>query len=307
MTHFLQSSAWQKFQESIGRTTFSRHGDGWEFMTILESGKFNTRLYCPYGPIARDEQAFLQSLEALKNLGKEQNVTFIRVEPENPDFIKTLSTHHWKPVTYQKLQPSHTSIIDLNQSTDDIVAHMSQPDRNTYRNYVKKGLSIQQSSDPADIKILLKFIHQVSERTGFRPHDDDYFQKQANALFPIDAASLWYAKFDDEPIAAALFYDSDDTRIYAHAGASSLREHRKLNSGTALLAEAIVDAKQKGLSKFDLYGIAPDGAPISHPWFGFTKFKRSFGGSDVAFAGAWDLPLRKPTYWLYRAYQSIRK
>lgn len=307
MTHFLQSPAWQKFQESVGRTTFSRQGDGWQFMAILEHGKFNSRLYCPYGPDARDETTFLQSLEALKTLGIEQNVTFIRVEPENQEFIKILETHQWRPVTYQKLQPSHTSIINLSQSTDELVAHMSQPNRNIYRNYVKKGLKVHQTSDPTDIKILLKFVHQVAERTGFRPHSDQYFEKQAQALFPIGAASLWYATIDNKPIAAALFYDSDDTRIYAHAGASSLPEHRKLNAGTALLTEAIVDTKQKGLAKFDLYGIAPDGAPKSHPWAGFTKFKRSFGGTDVNFAGAWDLPIKKPQYWLYRGYQSVRK
>ena len=103
-----------------------------------------------------------------------------------------------------------------------------------------------------------------------------------------------------------MFYHSSDTLYYAHAGASSDPAHRKLNAGTALLAEAIIDAQQRGLTKADLYGIAPDGADKSHPWAGFTKFKRSFGGYDVTFAGAWDLPLQRSRYWLYRAYQTLR-
>ena len=45
---------------------------------------------------------------------------------------------------------------------------------------------------------------------------------------------------------------------------------------------------------------------LNHPWAGFTKFKRSFGGHDVTFAGAWDLPLQHSRYWLYRAYQMLR-
>ena len=307
MTHFLQSSAWQSFQKSLNRTTFRKQGDGWEFLAILEHGTLNSRLYCPYGPSARDASAFLESLEALKQLGREQHVTFIRVEPENPDFTDLLATSHWKPVTYQQLQPTHSRVIDLTPSEDKLIAQMAQPVRNIYRNYDKKGISVHHSDDPADITILLRFVHEVAERTGIHPHSDQYFEKIAKTLFPLGAASLWYVTYNDTPIAAALFYDSSDTRIYAHAGASSLPEYRKLNASTALLAEAIMDAKHKKLARVDLYGIAPDNAPASHPWAGFTRFKRSFGREDVTFAGAGDMPLNAPRYWLYRAYQTAHR
>ena len=61
------------------------------------------------------------------------------------------------------------------------------------------------------------------------------------------------------------------------------------------------------LSYFDLYGIAPDGSSPYHPWAGFTKFKRSFGGEDVTFGGSWDIPLQPVEYWLYRIYQTVRR
>ena len=202
-------------------------------------------MYCPYGPSARDASAFLESLEALKQLGREQHVTFIRVEPENPDFTDLLATSHWKPVTYQQLQPTHSRVIDLTPSEDKLIAQMAQPVRNIYRNYDKKGISVHHSDDPADITIFLRFVHEVAERTGIHPHSDQYFEKIAKTLFPLGAASLWYVAYNDTPIAAALFYDSSDTRIYAHAGASSLPEHRKLNASTALLAEAIMTPSTK--------------------------------------------------------------
>lgn len=183
---------------------------------------------------------------------------------------------------------------------------MSQPVRNIYRNYRKKGIAIHQSTNPSDINILLTFIHEVAERTGIRPHSDDYFRQQAKILFPLNAARLWYATVNDTPIAAALLYYTDSTLYYAHAGASSLPEYRKLNAGTALLASAIIDAQSRGLTAADLYGIAPDGAPSTHPWAGFTRFKQSFGGSSATFCGAWDLPLRSLPYCLYRTYQSLR-
>lgn len=304
--HFLQSESWQAFQEALGRTTFRRSGEGWEYLAVLECGTGHTRLYCPYGPTARDEAAFTAALESLVQLGRQHRATFVRVEPTDPAYADYLRTRRWRKVTYQQLQPEHSHLLDLTQPTDELIAQMAQPVRNIYRNYHKKGVTVHHSSNPQDIDILLTFVHEVAQRTGIRPHSDAYFRQQAKILFPRGAAQLWYATLDDQPIAAALLYSSDTTLYYAHAGASGQPEHRKLNAGTALLAEAIIDAQKRGLTTVDLYGIAPDNAPPSHPWAGFTRFKRSFGGHDVTFAGAWDLPLRSLPYWLYRTYQALR-
>lgn len=304
--HFLQSTAWEQFQQSLGRQTFRQSGDSWEFMAILERGKGNSRLYCPYGPTAKDERSLQSAITSLLELAKRHHVTFLRVEPTNPKFANHLKDHHWKKVTYQQLQPEHSRLLDLTQPTDQLISQMSQPVRNIYRNYHKKGVAVHSSANPQDVEILLNFIHQVAQRTGITPHDDAYFRQQAKVLFPANAARLWYATIDNQPIAAALFYESGNTLYYAHAGATSDPTYRKLNAGTALLAEAIVDAQKRRLTTVDLYGITPEGASKNHPWAGFTKFKRSFGGTDVTFAGAWDLPMRPASYWLYRAYQSIR-
>jgi hypothetical protein len=53
--HFLQSSAWEKFQQSLGRKVFHNRGEGWEYFAILERGTGNSRLYCPFGPTAINE------------------------------------------------------------------------------------------------------------------------------------------------------------------------------------------------------------------------------------------------------------
>ena len=304
--HFLQSTAWETFQQSLGRTTFRRSGDGWDFLAILEPGTANSRLYCPYGPTVADRTALTAAIAELTQLGQSQQVSFLRIEPVDPAYNAFLSSHKWRKVTYQQLQPEHSHLLDLTQPKEQLIAQMAQPVRNIYRNYHKKGVVVHHSTDPKDIEILLQFVHQVAQRNGIRPHRDDYFRQQAATLFPLHAAQLWYAMFEGQPIAAALFYQTETTLYYAHAGASALPQHRKLNAGTAVLAEAIIDAQQRGLQLVDLYGIAPTGASPDHPWAGFTKFKRSFGGSDVTFAGAWDLPLRPVSYWLYRAYQIIR-
>ena len=61
------------------------------------------------------------------------------------------------------------------------------------------------------------------------------------------------------------FSTQKQLEFYAHAAANSTPEYRKLNAGTALLTEAIIDAKHRQMEKVDLYGIAPENAPkITH-------------------------------------------
>lgn len=304
MQHFLQSPAWARFQQSIGRTTFSDAGDNWSYQAILETGRFNTRLYCPYGPDAETPEAFLAALTSLKALAAQHHATFIRVEPTGAITPDELKKQGFLPVTYNQLQPEHTQVIDLTVSEEDIIAAMNQNNRNLYRNYEKKGLSIKVSRDPADITIFTNMMHAVAERNNINAHSDTYYKAQAESLFPTGDAQLFYACFEGKPIAASIAFDNDTTRYYAHASADDA--YRKLSAGTALLAYMIIDAKHQGLSKFDLYGIAPNDDP-THRWAGFTKFKKSFGGTPYAYIGAWDLPTSKLGYHFYRLYQTISR
>ena len=304
MDHFLQTKAWQTFQESLGRKSISDKGKGWSYRAYLESGSGNTRLYAPYGPTTSSPEGFHRAIESLKQAAVKQSATFLRIEPIAGTDSTALRKLGFKPVTYQKLNPTRTQIIDLSPSSEDILKQMSQNSRNLTRNYSKKGIEIRSSTDPTDIEILIELLAKVARRNHITVHSDDYFRKQASTLLPIGAARLYTASLDDTVIAAALVYDSSDTRYYAHAAADD--DYRKLSAGTALVGQMILDAKAAGLKYFDLYGIAPDNQP-NHPWAGFTKFKQSFGGYPVDYLGAWDLPLKPLPYYIYRYYQSIRK
>ncbi|HMI09071.1 MAG TPA: peptidoglycan bridge formation glycyltransferase FemA/FemB family protein [Candidatus Saccharimonadales bacterium] len=304
MQHFLQSPAWGRFQQSLRREVITDGGEGWHYLAILETGRFNTRLYCPYGPYAESEKAFESALASLKAQAAKHHVTFLRIEPTGAITADYLRKNGFKHVTYNQLQPEHTQIIDLHPDEDQIIAAMDQNNRNLYRNYQKKGLLIRTSQNPNDISILTTLLHGVAKRNGIHTHSDSYFQAQAKALFPAGEAKLFYVTYEDKPIAASVVFDDAATRYYVHAGSDDA--YRKLSAGTALLAYMIIDAKRNGQTNFDLYGIAPNDDP-AHPWAGFTKFKKSFGGTPLAYIGAWDLPLIKPQYLLYRLYQQLTR
>ncbi len=295
MTHFLQTGAWERFQQDINRTTIRDQGDEWRYLAVVEPGQALTRLYCPYGPEIDYSGAFLPAVESLKRAASEQNAAYIRIEPTGHITPAQLREQGFRKV--KSSQPEHTWQIDLAPSEDELLANMSQPNRNGYRNYQKKDIKLHTSQNPADIAILITLLNGMAEHNKITIHSDAYFTQQAASLMPTGNATLYYATFKNQAIAATLVYDSETTRYYAHAAADY--DHRKLAAGALLVSSLIIDAKQKGLKAVDLYGITTSEDP-RHPWAGFTKFKQSFGGHHVGYVGCWELPLQPTRYRLYR-------
>lgn len=305
MEHFLRTQAWADVQESLGRTVHQQSGPGWRFLAVEEMNPAGKVLYAPYGPVASSPDAFDAALAALVKAAEACNAVFVRIEPVSaglqPDSAETeLRRRGLKPAPVNQ-QPELSRVIDLDSDFQDVLAAMKPVNRNLYRNIHKKGVTFRTSQEPKDIRILLDFIHMTARRNGFKPQSNDYLTQVAATLMPAGAATLFIAELDGTPIAAALAYDSADTRTYAHAALDD--SHRKLSAGTPLLVTLIADAKDRGLKHVDLWGVAPADDP-DHKWAGFTAFKKSFGGREVSYPGTWDLPVKKLRY---RAYQIARK
>ena len=201
-------------------------------------------------------------------------------------------------------QPELSWIVDLDGDFKDVLAGMKPTNRNLYRNIHKKGVTFRSSQDPEEISVLLDFLHLTAARNGFKPQSDDYLSSVARSLMPAGAGTLFIAELEGEPIAAALAYDSADTRTYAHAALDDT--HRKLSAGIPLLVTLMADAKDKGLKHVDLWGVAPEDEP-DHKWAGFTAFKKSFGGREIAYPGTWDLPVNKLRYGAYQVARKLRE
>ena len=304
MNNFLQSEPWARFHEDLGHTVFRNHGEGWSYLATLEGGRWGRYLYCPYGPEAESPESFDAALADLLTVARKHRCLFVRVEPTQPealgsgepaDQLRQRGMH----LSPRQIQPSHTWMVDLTPSTEEILRGFSSSNRNRHRNIHKKGVTFEVSQDPQDIQVLLTYLHQTAERLGFNRQKDDYLTQAAHSLLPTGDACLYLVKLHGEPIGAAFAYDSADTRTYAHSSVDFA--HRRLSANSPLVSHMILDAKGKGLSRFDMFGIAPDGDP-DHEWAGFTEFKKSFGGYPVTYPGTWDLPVNQATY---RAFTTL--
>lgn len=311
MTNILQSKAWADFQTELGHTVVQDRGLGYTWQATVEGGSTGRYLYAPYGPIADSPQAFDAALESMKQAAKGHGCWFVRVEPAFAQIQDGLETapaalrRRGLKVAPRQVQPGHTQIVDLTKDEDALLKDMKSTTRNSHRNIHKKGVSFTATTDPDAISILLKFLDQTAERKNFNRQQDDYLRTAAEVLMPQGAAVLYVARLDGEPIGAALAYDSEDTRTYAHAAMDNA--HRKLAAGSPLVVRMILDAKEKGQKRFDLFGTAPEGAGPEHEWYGFTKFKVQYGGEPVQFPGTWDLPVSTAKYAAYTGVRMARE
>lgn len=288
-----QTKKWQNLQNSLGETTFFEQNNDYTYLAIKKQTRFGTYLYLPYGPYANTKNGAKKAYEALQRLSQQKNIIFIRIEPQTPqiaDFWLNLPNCHKS----RNLSPEETWILDLSPSLADLYAGMKQNTRNLCKNYKNKGISVKISKNPIkDVKILANFHRQVAKSKKIGAFSEDYLAAEAAQ----DFASLFIAEFKGQPIASSLFFDFEGTRFYMQSASDP--NFRKLPGTYAIINEAIVDAKQKGLKKLDFWGIAPDGAKKSHPWAGFTAFKKSFGGTEQKYFGTHDVVFNPVKYQIY--------
>ncbi|MEP6480696.1 MAG: peptidoglycan bridge formation glycyltransferase FemA/FemB family protein [Rhodoglobus sp.] len=300
-THFLQSPAWARFQQGMGRTVIQNSGEGWSYQAFVETGKMNTRLYAPYGPVVDGPVALKSALDSLVAEARRLGATFVRVEPIEriePAVLRSLGLRH-----VHRVQPELTWRVDLEAGAAAVLSGMTKTSRNLYNTHEKKGLSIRRSQDPADIEILIRLLTQVASRTKMTPHSAEYLRGQARTLLPGGDAALYVVESDGVGVAVSLVYDDAARRYYGHA--ASDYEFRSVHPGNALVVRMLLDAVERGQVEFDFCGIAPENEP-KHPWAGFTRFKKSFGGYEYPYSGTWELPVNRLGYLAYSLMRRVR-
>lgn len=327
----MQSKIWEDYQKLEKATTFRLTDTDYDCLVIEKPTPFGSYFFMPYGPalsttkpdskksatITQPQSDTKQSISAAKNslqkaikslLGTDQaqSAVFMRIEPAYPlsaDHIVSAAksvNKNLKVVKTKDLDPHFTWVLDLEgKSDDDLLKNMESRKVRYWRNAEKKGITIHTSKNPDDIRILTDFLENLGEKDNFTPQDHQHLKNQ---LESGNFATLYLADYTDPetqktvPIAAALVYDYDGVRYYAHAATDF--EHRKFQAGSILLIQMILDAKNQGQKFFDFWGITKS-EDKNHPWYQFTQYKKSFGGREVEFAGTYDIIVNPVKYRLY--------
>ncbi len=306
---FLQSSAWGRFQDQIGHPPQFLSGSGWGCLLVERRTRLGKYWFAPYGPALDSADNLAAALAEIIAQARDAGVDWLRLEPmaagNDIERLKSgLSQAGARPSAHIT-NPDLTLVVDLSPPLEDVLAAVSQSTRSFIRkNQRENFISFRSSISPADIPTFTRMLGTVSRRNRVNFYSNGYFQKQAECLMPAGMMFLELALDDGQPVASAIIHDYGETSAYTYA--ASLPEARRSNASALLLWQVMANAKARGRQRIDLYGIAPEAAPDSHLWAGFSAFKRKFGGHAVEHAGTWDLPLTNK-YRLYRRAQTARR
>lgn len=309
---FLQSSAWGEFQSRVGRTaqrvllvTDGQPVAGYQALTHTYPLGFHS-LYLPAGPVFataadHDSPALWEALTgALAETAAAARAVFTRIEPHQP-----LEVARHVPVRrVASVQPSATHRIDLSRDEAALLAAMHPKTRYNIRLAERQGVTVESGGD-GFLDAFIGLLAQTEHRHGVRFFGPAHFRTlwQTEACRPL--LTGYRALFGGQTVAAILVLAYGDTAVYLHGGSShAARQHMAPH---LLQWTAIRQARAQGFHWYDFRGVAPVDAPTTHPWAGFSRFKRSFGGVDAVYPGAYDWVRRPFFYSLYRAIQQMRR
>lgn len=302
----LQSWAWGEFQSAAGRSVFRWliRDDGRVVSALqgfLHRYPLGTQsFYLPHGPVGVIPLSLMiwqSHIQVLESLATKKQVLFVRFEPTVPMPDGLISARR-----VPSIQPPATLLLDLQQSEAALFAGMHQKTRYNIRLAEKHGVTVDVGGQEllADFETVLR---QTEHRQGVHFFRPAYFRTLWSVPALGSAAKIFRARLNNETLAAILVIRYGDTVTYLHGGSSDRgREHMAPH---LLQWAAIRQAKAESATWYDFRGVAPRDAGPDHPWAGFSRFKRGFGGVDVEYPGTYDWVRRPFVYSLYRLAQRL--
>lgn len=312
---FLHSWSWGEFNEAMGTNVF-RYGvyDSDVLIAVvllLEiKAKRGSFLFCPHGPVILDlskkNQIILFLANFLKDLAKRMKCSFVRISPllesveENE---KIFIDSGFKQAPVHMMHPELGWILELNKSEEELLMAMRKTTRYCIKKAEKDGVHVVVSSNPDDVELFWSVYKETVDRQNFTPFTKNYLRTEFEIFSKDDNVRFFFAKYNDEVVAAALIVFSKNSAFYHHG--ASIHKYPKITAPYLLQWEVIKEAKKRGCEFYNFWGIVPE-EKKDHPWAGLSLFKRGFGGSAHAYVHAKDL-IVSPKYWLNFLVETVRK
>lgn len=310
--NFLQSWNWGIFHEKLGKKTFKIGLIHEEkivagALCVREQAKRGTYLTVAGGPLLDWHNASQREelFAALKNLAKQEQCDFIRIRPQevdSPELRKIV-----EEIGFQE-SPMHVTAdltlqLDLTKTEEELLAGFRKNTRYDVRRAEKEGIEVRTSQDPAEIQQFYDYQLDLAKKHHFVPFSYEFLHEQFATFVSDNQAMLFHSYKGDELLASAFIIFYHQEAVY-HYGISTPANDR-LPGSYACQWAAIKWAKAQGGLKYNFWGIAPLDRP-DHRFAGVSLFKRGFGGEEIQYLPAQDLPVSWK-YGVTKSFETIRK
>lgn len=319
---YLQTAAWARVKAANGWSSrlvvTSLEGDRRRFGARILLRRPRplpwTFAYAPRGPLgsAWDEASLgtwgddlRTSLDRAATGGA--GVAHVRIDPEieldgpldaGRSARATLERLGWRPAP--EIQPSVTRLIDLRADEAALWSDL----RSKWRQYVNKARSlgttvedVDADADPSAFPTFHRIMAGTSTRTGTPIRTEAAYRDIWDAFRPAGGARLLFARDPGGEVGAVLLLVRWGSRVVEpYGGMTTAGAEQRANY--LLKWEAIRTSRLAGATSYDLWGLV-------HP--GIRQFKEGFGGREVRYIGAWDLPLSGLGWRAYRLAEGRRR
>jgi lipid II:glycine glycyltransferase (peptidoglycan interpeptide bridge formation enzyme) len=310
--NFLQSWNWGVFHEKLGKKVFRLAIVKDDVIVagalcVCEKAKRGTYLTIAGGPLAdwNDEKVLTAFMNAAQQLAREQKCLFVRIRPQeidSPALRKTVQLLHYTE-SPMHLTADLTLQLDLTKSEEELLAGMRKNTRYDVRRAQREGIEVKISEDPNEIQAFFDVQLEVAKKHHFIPFSYQFLYEQFVTFAADGQAKLFHSYKDGALLATAFILFYHDEAVY-HYGISTPANDR-LPGSYACQWAAICWAKAQGGKKYNFWGIAPEDKP-DHRFAGVSLFKRGFGGVEVQYLPAHDLPVSWK-YGFVKIFETVRK
>jgi lipid II:glycine glycyltransferase (peptidoglycan interpeptide bridge formation enzyme) len=256
--------------------------------------------YIPRGPVLSDDDPeLLQALLVeIDRTCLHRRAISVVLEPERPLPLIPGRRPSLIPGP-PSVQPVRTVRVPL-VADEPLLMQMHQKTRYNIRLAKRRGVTVAIESSDAAFRDFFALMEETSRRNDYPIHAADYY-RDALETFREDGTLMLARVEGGDPAAALIAVGFGDEAIYLY-GASSTR-YRSHGPGFGLQFEAMRWARERGYTRYDLWGIpatdpestrAETGDRLASTrgddWRGLYEFKVRFGGEIVSYPP----PLERP-------------
>lgn len=251
--------------------------------------------YVPRGPIGQLDEPEVRSalVSALRTLGRSERIATVRADPEacpGTPYGAALLGAPWQAAP--KVQPPTTRVIDLRVGEDALRANLKRKHRQYVNKAERGGIEIERfdgSTPPEVIGPALADFNRIyrhtADRAGFVARAPFYYERVWSIFAPTGRVRLSFAVLGGERVATLFHFTCGERAVESYGGMTDAGAEARANY--LLKWAAISDFAREGFGVYDMWGLATGG---------IRQFKEGFGGEEIEYVGARDLPLRAPMH-----------
>lgn len=263
--------------------------------------------YFPKGFMPDDDQ-----IAALKQIAKQENCLFVKIEPNISQKVDSPSAHlevkqflaKNQTVIGKPLFTKYTFKIDLTQDEEDLFSKLSSKTRYNVRLAEKKGVKIYENTSQEGMEQYIEILKETTSRQGFYAHSVNYFRKMWHFFGDSGMIRIFHAVYEDQILVSWIMFVFKNVLYYPYGASRDI--HREVMASNLMMWEMIKYGKAQDCQTFDLWGALGPNPDEKHPWYGFHRFKKGYGGDLYEFLGTFDLVMNYPLYKIFRKVDDLR-